>query len=113
MRRILAIMAAALLLVSAGPPVGQRISTRSEKLSDFRLKVTKVVLTGNAFQDVALKEAVRNAWTITPYEFCSPEEFETLKTSGDYYFMLRTTDPSKPGISLARETIRSRRFWKT
>lgn len=99
MRRILAIMAAALLLVSAGPPVGQRISTRSEKLSDFRLKVTKVVLTGNAFQDVALKEAVRNAWTITPYEFCSPEEFETLKTSGDYYFMLRTTDPSKPGIS--------------
>lgn len=99
MKRISAIIAAAFLLVSAAPPVGQKISTRGEKLSDFHSKVTKVVLSGNAFQDVALKEAVRNAWTITSYEFCTPEEFETLKTRDDFYFMLRTSNSRGPGLS--------------
>ncbi len=78
---------------------GQQISTRSEKLSDFPLKVTKVVLAGNDFQNIALKEAVRNAWALSPYEFCSEAEFQQLKTSDNYYFLLRTEGTRYPGIS--------------
>ena len=98
MKRFLALLAACAALMGA-TPVGRQISTRAEKLSDFHIRVTKVVLSGNLLQDVALKEAVRNAWTISSYEFCSTEEFEALKTSGDYYFMLRTRDEGKPGLS--------------
>ena len=87
------------LVLTSGSPVGGRITTRSEKLSDFPSKVTKVVLSGNIFQDTALKEAIRNSWTISPYEFCTAEEFSALCTDDSYYFLVRTVDPRKKGIS--------------
>ncbi|MBR1574411.1 MAG: hypothetical protein IJ652_06145 [Bacteroidales bacterium] len=99
MRRWLTLVVMWMVSVCAFAQVGQRITTRSEKLADFPLKVTKVVLSGNPFQDIALKEAVRNAWTLSPYEFCTAEEFQRLKGSDRYYFMLRTENERQRGIS--------------
>lgn len=64
-----------------------QITTRREKLSDFPNKTTKVVLTGSPFMDRSVKAAMKNVWTISPFEFCTPEEFDALKGSPDYYFM--------------------------
>ncbi|MBR1873145.1 MAG: hypothetical protein IJ795_08065 [Bacteroidales bacterium] len=100
MRRFLiTLLASVLVCAPAFAQVGVKISTRSEKLSDFRIKTTMVVLGGNDFQDIALKEAVRNSWTINPYEFCSYERYLEIHGDSNYYFMMRVTDKKKKGIS--------------
>lgn len=68
-----------------------QINTKKVKLSDFTQKVTKIVLSGNEFMDSAFKDEVTARWRISPYEFCTLDEFNTLKTSSDYYFLLITS----------------------
>jgi hypothetical protein len=60
------------------------------KISDFPQKVTKVVLHGNEFYDAILKEEIALRWRVSPYEFCTMEEFEALKTDSRYYFLITT-----------------------
>lgn len=100
---VFALAVAGLLLVT--DVFGQvQITTRREKLKDFTTKTTKVVLTGDEFLDEALKEGVASTWTISPYEFCSNEEFERLKTNADHYFLLvvkgQFRRESEPGIDM-------------
>ena len=79
-----------------------QITTKKMKLEDFPEKVTKVVLSGNMFIDGAIEDAVKNRWTVSPYEFCSFQEFESLKGKEDYYFLMVVTGQfrkeSGPGI---------------
>lgn len=79
-----------------------QINTKKIKIADFTQKVTKVVLTGNTFYDGAFQEEVSSRWRISPYEFCTLKEFETLKKSDKYYFLLLTQGQFKketePGI---------------
>ena len=63
-----------------------QINTKKVKIADFTQKTTKVVLTGNMFYDSALQDEIATIWRISPYEFCSLEEFENLKSDGRYYF---------------------------
>ena len=65
-----------------------QITTRKEKLSDFGSKTLKVVLTGDVLLDGPLREAAKNAWYMSPFEICTKEEFDRLKTSGDHYFLM-------------------------
>lgn len=80
-----------------------QIDTKKVKIGDFTRKVTKVVLTGNMFFDGSFKSEVASKWRISPYEFCTPQEFETLKTQDDYYFLLLTQGQfrkeSAPGLN--------------
>ena len=86
MKRFFALLAAVLTCLSA---LGQaQITTKKEKLSDFGSKTVKVVLTGNPFLDEPLREAVKNAWDMSPHETCTAEEFERLKTSDSHYFLM-------------------------
>lgn len=64
-----------------------QIHTHKEKISDFPQKITYVVLTGNDSLDVPVREAVKNFWTISAYEICSQEEFESLRKDDKYYFL--------------------------
>ncbi len=64
------------------------IKTKKIKFEDFTSKVTKIVLTGNEFYDSSLRDEITSLWRISPYEFCTLDEFEALKTSPDYYFLL-------------------------
>lgn len=81
-----------------------QIYTRREKLKDITSKITKVVLTGDDILDEVLKESVAQSWTMSPYEFCTKEEFETIKTSDKFYFLLvvkgQERKESEPGIDL-------------
>ncbi len=106
MRRFILILALAIAgLLLTTDALGQaQITTRREKLKDFTSKTTKVVLTGDEFLDEAVKESVAATWTVSPYEFCSNEEFQNLKGNADFYFLMvvkgQFRRESEPGIDM-------------
>jgi hypothetical protein len=65
-----------------------QINTKKIKIADFPEKITKIVLTGNDFYDLMLRDEIAAGWTLSAYEFCTLEEFESLKHSDEYYFLL-------------------------
>lgn len=79
-----------------------QIDTKKMKISDFTQKITKVVLTGNQFHDASLESEVTAKWRVSPFEFCTLEEFDKLKTDDNYYFLLTTKGQFKkesgPGL---------------
>ena len=88
MKKLIILISTILLPVLAA---GQaQINTKKIKISDFTDKVTKVVLNGNSFYDVALKDEIAARWRISPYEFCTLDEFEELKNNDQYYFLMST-----------------------
>lgn len=93
MKRLIVIVLAFMMPLMAQ---GQaQINTKKVKIGDFTEKITKVVLTGKGFMDGALKDEVTVRWRISPYEFCTMEEFESLKTNDDYYFLMTTSGQFK------------------
>jgi hypothetical protein len=100
MKKILFIIAAALMPVLASAQA--QINTKKVQIADFTEKATKVVLTGNMFYDGSLQDEIVARWKVSPYEFCTLEEFEQLKGSEDYYFLLTTKGQfkreSEPGL---------------
>lgn len=106
MRRFIQILALAIAgLLLTTDALGQaQITTRREKLKDFTSKTTKVVLTGDEFLDEAVKGSVAATWTVSPYEFCSNEEFQNLKGNADFYFLMvvkgQFRRESEPGIDM-------------
>lgn len=100
MKRIIISVVAAILPFLAGAQA--QIDTKKMKIADFPEKVTKVVLSGSDFFDLAFQEDVAASWRVSPYEFCTLEEFESLKTDDSFYFLITTKDQFKresaPGI---------------
>ena len=98
-KTILSLSLACLSLLSFAQ--GQ-INTRKMIIADITSRTMKVVLTSNPFYDGLLKDEFAMRWHISPYEFCTLEEFEKLKTDGDTYFFLMTSGKfkkeSEPGI---------------
>ena len=86
MKKIIIILSCLCLSLIASAQA--QITTKKEKLSDFTMKTTKIVLTGNEFLDQAIRDAARNSWTISPYEVCSAEEFNNLMKDPKYYFLV-------------------------
>lgn len=101
MKRIFAILLAIILPTALLAQV--QITTKKEKLSDFPEKTMMVVLSGKDFVDQSLKEAVKNTWTLSPFEFCGMDEFKSMMTNEDYYFMLavkyRYKKENEPGVT--------------
>lgn len=101
-KRFLIMVAAAIIPIAMSAQA--QITTKKMKLEDFPEKTTKVVLSGNIFLDGELEEAVKNNWTLSPYEFCTQEEFEKLKGSEDYYFLMTVKGQfrkeAEPGIEM-------------
>lgn len=86
MKKTFTIILAALLPALAW---GQaQINTKKMKIADFTQKITKVVLTGNEFFDMALQNEITMGWRISPYEFCTMEEFEEYRASDEFYFLV-------------------------
>ena len=94
-----------LTLVISLPLLAQgQVSTRKHRLQDFPDKMTQVVLSENEVLSAALRQEVIQVWTATTFEFCSLEQFEKLKTSDKYYFLVpvesRFKGEEEPGITL-------------
>ena len=90
MKKIMILMMAAMMPVIAGAQA--QIDTKKVKIADFPEKVTKIVLTGSDFFDLALQDDVAATWRVSPYEFCTIEEFEALKADENFYFLITTKD---------------------
>lgn len=88
MKKILLFFAFAIMTASAFAQA--QIDTKKVKISDFTQKVTKVVLTGSALYDGVLQDEVAARWRISPYEYCTIDEFNSLKGSDKYYFLITT-----------------------
>ena len=52
-------------------------------------------MSGNDIIDGVLRQEVVDLWTVSPFEFCSPAEYESLKKSDTYYFLLVTAGQAK------------------
>ena len=52
-------------------------------------------MSGNEVLDGALRQEVVDLWTLSPFEFCSMTEYEFLKKSDTYYFLLVTAGRAK------------------
>ena len=81
MKKLLIIIAASLMPMMAGAQA--QINTKKVKISDFTQKITKVVLTGNDFYDLSLQDEVKARWRVSPYEFCTWEEFMNDRNRSD------------------------------
>lgn len=91
-------------LVLALPLWGQgKVSTRAHRLADFPDKVTQVVLSSDPILAAALQEEVVSAWTASPFEFCTLEQFHARMNNDKYYFLLildtRQKGEETPGVS--------------
>lgn len=91
------------LLLSAQANI--QIVTKKMKLDDFTTKTTKVVLpSGTGFYSNILQDEVRSKWRVSPYEFCTTEEFESLKGNDEYYFLVTVSGKfhkeNEPGLNL-------------
>ena len=78
------------------------ITTKKNKISDFTEKITKVVLTGDVLFDACLKDEINARWRVSPYEFCTLNEFNEHKGNDSYYFLISTKGQFKtegePGL---------------
>ena len=107
-RRIISLVAAfatgALMSINLAPEAcaQAQINTKKMKIGDFPEKIMKVVLTGNPMIDNVLQDEISSEWRISPYEFCTLDDFEANKTNPDFYFMILSKSQfkkeSEPGI---------------
>ncbi len=91
MKRIFRIAGILLILAFLAPvsASGQaKINTKKVKIADLATRTTKVVTGSGGIVDSALRDEVSARWRISPYEFCTVEEYNSLKDNPDYYFLL-------------------------
>ena len=79
------------------------IFNKKEDLQDFTASTTKVVLAGdNLLIDLIIKDAVEQNWKLSPYEFCTIEQYEKIKTDTTYYFLKRVNDEAVEFLTLSK-----------
>lgn len=88
MKKIIFTALCILLCIGAGAQA--KIQTKKYKIADLPDKTMKVVLTGSEILDANLKEYLQNIWSISPYEFCTYTDFESMKQNEGYYFLILT-----------------------
>ena len=76
------------VLVPATLGAQVKLSTKKVRISDFSSRTTKVVFCGNDMEDSCLKAEVTARWRISPFEFCSVNEFNALKQDPQTYFLM-------------------------
>lgn len=100
--RLKTFFAAVVLLLASVSAWGQaKVYTKRMVIADFPTKTTKVVLAGESFLEMAVRDEVAARWRISPYEFCSVEDYERLKTDSGFYFLRLV---SKDGIAFLELT---------
>lgn len=74
----------------------KKVESRKIYYGNIMEKVTKVVLSGdNSMTDLIYRNAVQKGWYISPFEFCSYEEFDKIKCDTNYYFLMRIKSNTK------------------
>lgn len=77
------------LSFSSGVFAQKFIRETRNTFTGFGAKITKVVIPSNTLPDMVLRDAVNKGWRISPFEFCTVEEYERLKGDTSYFFLMR------------------------
>ena len=89
MKKAIALLPLALIsvLLAAQAPFPSK-----NEISQFSSSTTCVVLEDDSFSpfNVFIKKAMKDFWTITPFEFIDQDEFETRMKKPDYSFIMLT-----------------------
>jgi len=96
------LLLAVLLLIPVAGWGQKRFYTKSYRIRDFQSKTTKIVLGGSEDFNRALRLEVTSLWTISPYEFCTPAEYEKQKTNPDNWFLLPETSKGILFLTLSK-----------
>jgi hypothetical protein len=87
MRRIFLVLLLTAMTVSGYSQ--NPIKETREIFDNFGSKTTKVVVPSTSLADLMLRDAVERGWRISPFEFCTMEEYEKIRHNPDYFFLLR------------------------
>lgn len=92
MKKWFLVVAACCFCLTANAQIGKWFEKRNQNnILDFQSKTTKIVLPQpDSMIDLLLRQAIEADWFLSPYEFCSWEDFERLKSDSSYYFLIRT-----------------------
>lgn len=88
MKRFLAILLSVTFSLCALAQAQVTILSKKDKLGDIPTKTMKVVLLGEDYVSLSLRDAVKNSWSLSPYEFCTVGDFNELMNDDSYYFMI-------------------------
>lgn len=93
----------ALLLMQAALHAQVNISTKKVIISDLPDKTMMVVQTPNAALDSLVASGFASFWRISPFEYCSADEFLSGASSDKYYYFLvsdgNSADPKMDGLA--------------
>lgn len=64
-----------------------KVYTRKVRIADFPIRTAMVVIDPDSQLCSLIREEVVSRWRISPYEFCSPQDYDRLKTRNDLYFL--------------------------
>lgn len=81
------LMLFALLLLPLSMHAQGKVYTRRIRISDFSVRTTMVAVNPDWKLCASLREEVVSRWRISSYEFCTPEEYESMKSRSDLYFL--------------------------
>jgi len=79
------------IMVLSAATFADRYVARHEDIKAFLGTTTYVVLDDNPMSEynIKIKEAVKNSWTITPYDFISSKEFEEVRNDISKSFLVK------------------------
>lgn len=79
-----------------------KVYTKKARMEDFSQRTTKVVVSGESLLALTLKEEMMSRWRISPFEFCTPEEYEKIKENNNYFFLSLVVEEGVAFVSLTR-----------
>ena len=103
--KILCILVAFAMLAPVALHGQAKVSTKKLKIADLATRTTKVVLGSGGMMDSALRDEVAARWRISPYEFCTVQEYNSLKEDPGYYFLLVARSDEKKYRGLLTLTL--------
>lgn len=100
-RLFLKLFAAVLLSLLPSLASGQaKVYTKRVLLEDFPTSTVKVVLSSESPLELAVKGEISSRWRVSPFEFCTVQEYEKLKTDNSFYFLRLVTMDGVAFLSL-------------
>lgn len=92
-----------LLLGLSGTSFAQgKLYTRKARLEDFPARTVKVVTSGNSILESTFREEITSRWRLSPYEFCTEEEYGKLNKDNNLYFIRLAQDSGVAFIILSK-----------
>ncbi len=75
--------------ISTGAYAQRFVRETRNLFNTFGSKITKVVLPSNTLPDLMLRDAINKGWRISPFEFCTIDEYNRIKDDTSFFFLMR------------------------